>query len=212
MSKTVSKFMETSRTRARAIKARNEEMGSKITLGQAYEMLAAADGFRNWATMKATMDVVDARPQASSETGYATGDHCVSFRMTRRTSIDAEVGEGEDDLSILNGARIQMSYHFFDGEEHPPMRFREMAHMDADRYAVVVDIEMPEWKQGHDLDEYAAVRMTMAAKENVLAWGRVPYPDREVDHNLVFNGSGRGARNVSWVDPSPSSSAAPAMR
>jgi hypothetical protein len=57
MRKDSNEFTERSRTRAMSIKSRLQGMGFNVTLGQAYEVLASADGFRNWPTMKA----IDAR-------------------------------------------------------------------------------------------------------------------------------------------------------
>jgi hypothetical protein len=53
MGKDSNEFTERSRTRAMSIKSRLQGMGFDVSLGQAYEVLASADGFRNWPTMKA---------------------------------------------------------------------------------------------------------------------------------------------------------------
>lgn len=60
-------FTERSRTRARSIKARLEHMGVEVTLGQAYEVLASADGFKNWATMKTMAATAVAAPEPDAK-------------------------------------------------------------------------------------------------------------------------------------------------
>jgi hypothetical protein len=56
-------FKERSRTRAMAIKNRLREMGFDVGLGQAYEVLAAADGFRNWPTMRSKAENEPSEPE-----------------------------------------------------------------------------------------------------------------------------------------------------
>jgi hypothetical protein len=52
MSESMTIESERSKTRARSIRDRMKAIGIDIGLQQAYEILAAADGHRNWATMK----------------------------------------------------------------------------------------------------------------------------------------------------------------
>jgi hypothetical protein len=47
-------FTEVNRSRAKAVKERLERMGLAVTLGQAYEVVAAAHGHRNWPVMKSS--------------------------------------------------------------------------------------------------------------------------------------------------------------
>lgn len=54
MGKVSSEFTEINRSRAKAVKDRLERMGLTITLGQAYEVVATAHGYRNWPVMKAS--------------------------------------------------------------------------------------------------------------------------------------------------------------
>ncbi|MCS4089102.1 glyoxalase superfamily protein [Rhizobium sp. BK176] len=42
--------------RARAVQAKLKELGASVSLGQAYEVMAVANGFRNWATMSAAAE------------------------------------------------------------------------------------------------------------------------------------------------------------
>lgn len=49
---------ETTKNRAHAIKSRLEEMGYKAPLSHAYEILATSRGYRNWPTMKSTLDKI----------------------------------------------------------------------------------------------------------------------------------------------------------
>jgi hypothetical protein len=48
--------IEKSKTRARSILTRLKDLGANLGLQQAFEVLAAADGHRNWATMKAGLE------------------------------------------------------------------------------------------------------------------------------------------------------------
>lgn len=55
------------RKAARGIQRRMKEIGVELSLGQAYEAVAAASGFRNWATMSAGLDAdgpADSREEA----------------------------------------------------------------------------------------------------------------------------------------------------
>lgn len=56
VTKKTSDFIETSRTRAREIKARQSAAGNPVTLAQAYELLASESGYRTWAAMKSADD------------------------------------------------------------------------------------------------------------------------------------------------------------
>ncbi|MBY3158395.1 hypothetical protein HFO56_39540 [Rhizobium laguerreae] len=51
--------------RARAVQAKLKELGSSVSLGQAYEVMAVANGFRNWATMNAAFQAVPSPKSAS---------------------------------------------------------------------------------------------------------------------------------------------------
>ncbi|MCS4088490.1 glyoxalase superfamily protein [Rhizobium sp. BK176] len=215
MTRTTSEFIEQSRTRARQIKARHEEMGSKLSLAQAYELMAASDGFRTWAAMRAAHEnapSATAVPEAtpSMPVVFPAQDHCASFYMIRRYDPDIDEGGANTKEGILNGARISMSYHFFDGEESPAMRFREMERVNNEEYSVVVDIEVPDHLRGAEFHEYAEGRMARAARDNVVEWKLADYPEQVVEHDLVFSGTGRHSRTISWL-PAPEA-AAPAFR
>jgi hypothetical protein len=216
MTKTTSELIEQSRTRARQIKARHEEMGSKLSLAQAYELMAASDGYRTWAAMRAALENVPSamptvRETASSEQAvFPSQDYCASFYMVRRYDPDIAEGGANTKEGILNGARIMLSFHFFDGEESPAMRFREMERVNNEEYSVVVDIEVPDHLRGAEFHEYAESRMARAARDNIVEWKLADYPERLVEHDLVFNGTGRRNRNLSW--PSAPEAAAPAFR
>lgn len=60
-------FTEINRSRAKAVKERLERMGLAITLGQAYEVVAAAHGHRNWPVMKAANQSIQNWPVDSAE-------------------------------------------------------------------------------------------------------------------------------------------------
>ncbi|MBY3157343.1 hypothetical protein HFO56_34015 [Rhizobium laguerreae] len=200
MTKTVSDFIDTCRTRARQLKARQEEMGNTISLAQAYELMAAVDGHRTWAAMRAALEKAPLRPAADTTPPLTAADthqdHCASFRMVRRYEPDAYEGGGDSVEAILRGARAELSYFFFDGEESPAMRFRGTERVSDEEYAVTVDVEMPEWVRGPAFNDYSERCMARATKGNVVDWEVAGYPEHAVDHDLVVDGSGRGRRNI----------------
>jgi hypothetical protein len=208
MTKTTSDFIEQSRTRARQIKVRHEEMGSKLSLAQAYELMAASDGHRTWAAMRAAHENAPQADTATAESAlselavFPSQDYCASFYMIRRYYPDIAEGGANTKEGILNGARIMLSFHFFDGEEAPAMRFREMERVNDEEYSVVVDIEVPDHLRGADFNEYAESRMARAARDNIVEWKLADYPEHHVEHDLVFTGTGRHSRHISWL-PAP---------
>jgi hypothetical protein len=58
MGEVSSEFTEINRTRSKAVKERLERMGLTVTLGQAYEVVAAAHGHRNWPVMKSAAPAI----------------------------------------------------------------------------------------------------------------------------------------------------------
>lgn len=203
--KTVSPFIDSSRTRARSIQARQSELGSPVTLAQAYELLAAADGFRTWAAMRAAGENVsdkDTRPPEGFDP-YAT------VVMKRRISLDAfDAASGDDIPALLKAAYAELSYHFFDGEESLSMQFRDVdLHPDRDEYLVSVDVEIPPGVT--DLNAFIGYCMKKASKDNVLLWA--PGPDVYARNHVeaVFPGSGVRKRNLPWTVTAANSSARP---
>lgn len=131
--------------------------------------------------------------------------------MVRRYDPDIDESGSNTKEGILRGARSELSFYFFDGEETPAMRFREMERVNNEEYSVVVDIEVPDNLRGAEFNQYAENRMARAAsKGNVVEWKLADYPEHPVDHDLVVNGSVRN-RNISWL-PAPDENAAPAFR
>lgn len=199
--KTVSPFVDASRTRARSIQSRAESMGSTITLTQAYELLAAADGHRTWAAMRASADLVAAAKMPTPK----TFDAYVSAVITRRLSLDIHAAEGMEDVaSLLKAAGAELGYYFFDGEETPSMRFRNIdLRPTLDDYFVVVDIEVPPGVT--DADAFLAKGMTKASRDNTLTWGKAPHEFEwgdlvdAADSDAVFSGSGKRERNLPWT-------------
>jgi hypothetical protein len=59
MAKPVSPGIESARSSARAIKARAQAAGEKMSLSHAYEKLAKENGFRTWNAMKASLEAVE---------------------------------------------------------------------------------------------------------------------------------------------------------
>lgn len=59
---------ESAKRAANAILERMRALGLDMKLGQAYEALAASAGYRNWATMKASLECPDKPAVASAET------------------------------------------------------------------------------------------------------------------------------------------------
>jgi len=186
MAEKTSAFIESSRTRARAIKARHEELGSPVSLAQAYELLAAADGHRTWAAMRAAGEA-RAEPEAmeihEDEQGWL-----FSVRMVRRISLDAH--DTDDELlvpQILNAAHADLSYVLMDGEEYPAMRFRDTERTGADEYAVTVDIEGSSRK---DIPWHGD-RLRLA--ENIIRFEITRYSGDHADSDAIFEGSGHSS-------------------
>jgi len=186
-----SAFIETSRTRARAIKARHEELGSPISLAQAYELLAAADGHRTWAAMRAAGEA-RTQPEAmeihEDEQGWL-----FSIRMVRRISLDAHDTNGEFLVpQILDAAHADLSYVFMDGEEHPAMRFRDTERTGADEYSVTVDIE---GSPRRDVPWHGD-RLRLA--ENIIRFEISRYSGDHADSDAIFDESNRSGESGRW--------------
>jgi len=194
MTEKVSKFIESCRTRARAIKKRHEDLGSPVTLAQAYELLAAADGYRTWAAMKAIAGHAgdeDARSFYEPQCGSAS-----SFAMTRKISLDAHDAVEEFDVpALIKAAHADLSYIFFDGEEYPAMRFKGAHQSGDDEYTVHVEMETSPIKDR----SWHAARLQHA--ENIVRTFGIAREDAErLGVNAVFKGSGnRNSDRISWL-------------
>jgi hypothetical protein len=201
MSEKPSDFIESCRTRARALKARHEELGSSISLSQAYELLAAADGYRTWAAMRAAGEK-RAHPSAELPEIYEDEDGSVlSVWMTRRISLDAQDAQDRDDLAeLLKAASADLTYVFMDGEDFPTMRFRDTQIVGDDEYSVVVDIEMSPAKD----TAWHLGRFKHA--ENIVAHTFADYAgDHAVNDALIFGSSAANTANR-WRSPEKTSS------
>ena len=197
MAEKTSAFIESSRTRARAIKARHEELGTPIPLAQAYELLAAADGHRTWAAMRAAGEAQTVPMPMEiheDEQGWL-----FSIRMVRRISLDAHDTNGEFLVpQILQAAHADLSYVLLDGEEHPAMRFRDTERTGADEYAVTVDIE-----GSHRKDiPWHGDRLRLA--ENIIRFEITRYSGDHADSDAIFDGSGHSpSESCRWRDLLP---------
>lgn len=115
MVKSQSEFTETSRTRAREIKARMHEAGTPVTLQQAYELLAKESGYRTWAAMKASAAASDIGVAASNQERSTEGDLAATPRFRELLALAqkelAEVveREGFNPLSVASGAAYNLS-------------------------------------------------------------------------------------------------------
>jgi hypothetical protein len=199
MTKTKSDFIESCRTRARAIKERQASMGIIVTLGQAYEVLAAAHGFRNWATMKASQQNSTVHvPQVSNRgEGLSVDGRVFSFWMVRQRSIDASEGGGPTMSMVLKGAYRELSHAFFDGEEYPAIRFREITLVDQEKYRSIADVVLPANLTTIEALDFAKSRLDVASKGNMLSWMPTDHTSVEAFDN-VFEGSGPSGRDHPW--------------
>lgn len=214
MTRQTSEFTEKCRTRARAVKVRLDAMGKPVSLAQAYEVIAAEDGFRTWAAMKATVNMesvsvnTSTAPQADPSIGktgtwrskltqivedISSAKGFASYVLVRRTSIDAAAGDG----SAFRGAHAELSFFFFDGQEYPAMRFRSMKRLQDDKYSVVVDIKMPEHLEEHEYWPYANDLMKKACKDNIVSWAVAPRPEPMSGYDAYFLGSGKQGTSIS---------------
>jgi hypothetical protein len=200
MTKTASNFIEECRTRARALKAERNEIGNPVSLGQAYELLAQQTGYRTWAAMRAAgeagVPVFTAEFVEDPTHPAATSDRYFSIEVFRRISLDSYDADGDFDIpELMKAAYRDLSYVFFDGEEYPSMRFRQTIRVDADEYAVTVDVEKSPLKDmawHGDRVEHA---------ENVLKV-RPSFSNAERfagNGDAVFKGSGKRERDLPWL-------------
>ncbi|NTF18033.1 hypothetical protein G6L37_06420 [Agrobacterium rubi] len=199
----VSAFIDSARTRARAIKARQEELGTSITLAQAYELLAASEGHRTWAAMRAAGEssatITPAETAMDTAFGTAASNRYFSIEVFRRISLDSHDAQDEFDVpALLKEAYRDLSYVFFDGEEYPSMRFRGTNKIDADEYSFTADIEM---SPGTDI-AWHVDRIEKA--ENVLKVmpGYTSVTRFTGDGDALFSGTGARSRDLPWLPES----------
>ncbi len=200
MTKTASNFIEECRTRARALKAERKELGISVSLGQAYELLAQATGYRTWAAMRAAgeagVPVFTAEFVEDETHPAATSNRYFSIEVFRRISLDSYDANGEFDIpELLKAAYRDLCYVFFDGEEYPSMRFRQTIRIDADEYAVTVDVEMSPLKDmaWHDdriekAENVLKVRPSSSSTQSFVGSG-----------DAMFTGSGKRDRDLPWL-------------
>lgn len=201
MTEKVSAFIESARTRARAIKARHEELGSSLTLAQAYELLAAAEGHRTWAAMRAAGESA-VEPAAAADIYEDETGWLFTVLMVRRIAPDAYDAQEEFDVpALLKAAHADLSYVFMDGEEHPAMRFRETQMIGMEEYSVTVDIEGSNLK---DL-QWHFERLKLA--ENVVSFNYGHYPSEGACSDAVFQGSSTSEKGRRWPEDPASYSA-----
>lgn len=125
MADKTSSFIE--QCRARAIKARHEELGLPVSLAQTYELLAAAEGHRTWAAMRASGEastMADAPDEAYKLKAAESGTRIATLKVTRRISLDAQAAGSLHRDALIGAAHAELSFALFDGEEYPPMLFR----------------------------------------------------------------------------------------
>lgn len=140
MSSQSSKFIDSARTRARSIKGRLKDLGTPVSLAQAYEVLAAANGHRTWAAMRAAEDGTDQNAQADP---VETKDNVLTVAVTRRISLDdGDPNADFDPQSLISEAHRDLDYVFMDGEDYLDIRFRDARRVADDEYTVTVDVEM----------------------------------------------------------------------
>jgi hypothetical protein len=125
-------------------------------------------------------------------------DHCATVFMVRRYANDLG-GQAIGESNVLAGAYRSLSYHFFDGEEYPAMRFRLMEDIGNGEYVVTADIEIAETLRGPSFNDYVEARMARALKDSVVSWKWADYPDSDVVADAVFAGSDRRQRPLSWL-------------
>lgn len=200
MTKTASNFIEECRTRARAMKTQRNEKGESVSLAQAYELLAQATGYRTWAAMRAAGEA--GVPLFTAGFIEDTKHPSVSSRffsiwVFRRISLDSyDAHEDFDVPELMKAAYRDLSYVFFDGEEYPSMRFRQTIKIDADEYAVTVDIEQSPLK---DMSWHEG-RIKFA--DNVLKTHSASPADLfDGNGDAVFPGSGKRDRDLPWLVP-----------
>lgn len=209
MTRQVSDFIERCRTRARAIKAKHEEMGSTIPLTHAYELLAASTGYRTWAAMRSAGEAratssEPVAPLVTQEVDDLDLTAWVSLEISRRISLDSYDATGEFDVpAILKAAYAELSHYFFDGEEYPSMCFGRTHVSSDDIYTTTVDIEVPPGM--NDLYAYVENGMRGATRDNVVGWRALPGgSDHDPDTvDAVFGGSGGRTRNLPWLEDRP---------
>ncbi|MNU52826.1 hypothetical protein D3C71_418460 [compost metagenome] len=208
MTKTASNFIEECRTRARTLKAERKELGNPVSLGQAYELLAQATGYRTWAAMRAAgeagVPVFTAEFVEDPTHPAAVSDRYFSIEVFRRISIDSYDAHGEFDVpELLKAAYRDLSYVFFDGEEYPSMRFRNTLRIDSDEYAVTVDVEKS------PLKDMAWHNDRIELADNVLKVRPGPSARSFAGSgDALFTGSGKRDRDLPW----PAKAEAPSHR
>lgn len=188
MSAEVSNFVDSSRTRARSIKTRLKELGASVTLAQAYEILAAADGHRTWAAMRAAEG--GAAQKESGPLDLEPHDGMMSVDITRRISLDGGAPEARfDGRALADEAYGDLSYVFMDGEDYLQLRLRDVRRIADDEYGLSVDIEMSPRK---DIDWH---RKRLDLCQNVVRYEFTKFPDEDVPSHRIARHSKNGRWN-----------------
>lgn len=111
MADKTSSFIE--QCRARAIKARHEELGLPVSLAQTYELLAAAEGHRTWAAMRASGEastMADAPDEAYELKAAESGTRIATLKVTRRISLDAQAAGSLHRDALIGAAHAELSF------------------------------------------------------------------------------------------------------
>lgn len=89
---------EQAKSAAKNLKSRLNALGVDLSIGHAYEALAASHGFANWSTMKATLDTVVAQPKGAEASGTAVED----FKAKLRAAAVKAAGERKSSLLYID--------------------------------------------------------------------------------------------------------------